>query len=295
MALPTLRALEACGFEPVLAGRGWSADLLAGHGWPVLRLPAGLRAAVPVLRGADARHGLLLTNSLSSALAFRLASVSALGHRNEGRSLLLGRAIDRAPAMHEVEVFWRLGREAAAWCSRTGWPAAPPVRLGLNLTDSHRAQAQAALRAAGLDEGRRFVVLAPLAAGTTGGRSKAWPGFGELAGLLASQGVATVCCPGPGEEAAARAAVPGVTLLPGLGLGAYAAVCARAALTVANDSGPMHLAAAVEAPVLGVFGPGEPARTRPWGPDATWLGGGGRWPALQAVFAPVMQRLGDAR
>jgi heptosyltransferase-2 len=295
MALPTLHALEACGFAPVLAGRGWSADLLAGHGWPVLRLPAGLRAAAAVLRGADARHGLLLTNSLSSALAFRLASVSAVGHRNEGRSLLLGRAIDRSPAMHEVEAFWRLGRETAAWRSRPGWPSAPPARLGLRLTDAHRAQAQTALQAAGLDEAARFVVLAPLAAGTTGGLSKAWPGFGELAGLLASHGVATVCCPGPGEEAAARAAVPGVTLLPGLGLGAYAAICARGTITVANDSGPMHLAAAVDAPVLGVFGPGEPARTRPWGPDARWLGGGGRWPALQEVVAPVMQRLGEDR
>ena len=68
-----------------------------------------------------------------------------------------------------------------------------------------------------------------------------------------------------------------------LGLGAYAAVCADARVTVANDSGPMHLAAAVDAPVLGVFGPGDPRRTRPWGPRAHWLGGDGAWPSAKAV------------
>jgi heptosyltransferase-2 len=284
MALPALRGLEDAGFAPKLAGRRWAADLLAGHGWPVTALPAGMGAAVRVLREAGVpRHGLLLTNSLGSALALRLAGVSALGHRNEGRGLLLGRAIPRADALHEVEVFWRLAGHVADWRSRPRLPASPPASLGLRPTAAHRAAAREALVRAGLDVDARYAVVAPLAAGTTGGRSKAWDGFDVLERALREAGLATVCCPGPGEDVAARAAAPGATLLGGLGLGAYAAICEGACVTVANDSGPMHLAAAVGAPVVGVFGPGDPRRTRPWGARALAIGGNGQWPGTKEV------------
>lgn len=284
MALPALRALEAAGLAPVLAGKGWAADLLAGHGWPLTTLPAGTRAAVRALREAHApRRGLLLTNSIGSALALRLAGVSALGYRNEGRAFLLGRTLARVDGLHEVEVFWRLAAATAEWLGCAPLPPVPPAALGLRFADAHRHAARDALARAGLADGARYAVVAPLAAGTTGGESKAWPAFGELDRTLRDAGLATVCCPGPGEDAAARAAVPGAIVLPGLGLGAYAAVCAGARVTVANDSGPMHLAAAVGAPVLGVFGPGDPRRTRPWGPRAHWLGGDGTWPSAKAV------------
>jgi len=311
MALPALSALEAAGFRPVPAGRGWAVDLLAAHGWPTVALPRGLREASGLLRGLQCRHGLLLTNSLSSAAVFRLAGVAALGHRGDARSLLLGRAIARPAGLHEVAVFWRLARELAAWLgvtdpavpgappdrpgrSTTPWPDAPPDRLGLRTTAAHEAAAAAALAAALPAPGVGFIVLAPLAAGSTRGASKRWPGFAELADRLAGRGLATVCCPGPGEEGEARAALPGTTLLPGLGLGAYASVCRGARLTVANDSGPMHLAAAVGAPVLGVFGPGAPARHRPWSPAARWLGGDGRWPAPAEVARTAIEMIDGA-
>jgi heptosyltransferase II len=60
-----------------------------------------------------------------------------------------------------------------------------------------------------------------------------------------------------------------------------------ASLVVANDSGPMHLAAAVDAPVLGIFGNGEPGRTHPWGSTGRWVGSPGRWPSLEAVLQAV--------
>lgn len=294
MALPALRALEAAGFAPVLAGRGWAADLFAGHGWPVIRLPAGMPAQVAALREAGPRHGLLLTNSLSSAAAFRLAGVRALGHRNECRGPLLGRSIAKPVAGHEVETFWRLAAETARWLGAPTPPAAPPPRLGLALAARHEAEADGALRAAGLADGDPFVVLAPLAAGTVRGRPKAWPGFAALDRRLAGAGVTAICCPGPGESQAARDAVPSARSLDGVGLGAYAALCRRARITVANDSGPMHLAAAVDAPVLGVFGPSEPARTRPWSPDARYVGGDGRWPAEQEVAETILAAAGPS-
>ncbi len=50
-----------------------------------------------------------------------------------------------------------------------------------------------------------------------------------------------------------------------------AAWLAAADLYVGNDSGLTHLAAAAGAPTLALFGPGLPARYRPWGPSAAYL------------------------
>jgi heptosyltransferase-3 len=50
-----------------------------------------------------------------------------------------------------------------------------------------------------------------------------------------------------------------------------AAWLARADLYIGNDSGLTHLAAAAGAPTLALFGPGLPARYRPWGPCASYL------------------------
>lgn len=47
-----------------------------------------------------------------------------------------------------------------------------------------------------------------------------------------------------------------------------AAAISRAKLFIGHDSGPMHIAAALSVPTLGVFAPGEPARTFPQGPGA---------------------------
>lgn len=49
------------------------------------------------------------------------------------------------------------------------------------------------------------------------------------------------------------------------GLQELGAVLARAALHVGNDNGPMHMAAALRVPVIGLFGPSDPALWGPWG------------------------------
>jgi heptosyltransferase-2 len=295
MALPALRAFDASGVRLHLIGKRWASDLLAAHHWPVTSTSPSLVASAAILRSLpidSPGRGLLLTNSLSSAAVFRLAGIAALGHRGDGRSLLLGRALPKPTGLHEVEVFWRLACEAADWIGLPALPGHPPAALGLRLTPEHEASALAALRRAGIDSAAtRLVVLGPLSVGTTDGQSKRWPGFAELARQLADRGIVTLTCPGPGEEEAAMVAAPSAIALPGLGLGAYAALCRLADLTVANDSGPMHLAAAVDAPVIGIFGPSSPARTRPWGSRSTWLGGDGVWPALPTVVAQVDRRM----
>lgn len=301
MALPSLGRLHDAGFRLACFGRGWASDLLAGCPWTVEALPRGTLAAARCLRASGARRGVLFPNSLGSALSMRLAGIRAAGYAGEGRTPLLGLRLRRPPGLHEAEVFFVLAAAAVeAW--EKGEPTAfarsdsgktRPLadargselgigeRIVLPLAERHHREAGAALAAAGVTG--PFAVVCPLARGSVKGRAKVWPFWREFCGALAARGVRLAACPGPGETAACRELAPEAALLEGLGLGAYAAVLARARFAVANDSGPMHLADAAGTPTLGLFGVTDPARTRPWG--GRHLGSAAGWPSLDEVLA----------
>jgi ADP-heptose:LPS heptosyltransferase len=76
---------------------------------------------------------------------------------------------------------------------------------------------------------------------------------------------------GPGEEdlagrVVAASAGAAVRSLPTTLLD-FVELARRARLVVAADTGPLHLACAVGAPVVGLFGPTDPARNGPFAPD----------------------------
>lgn len=93
--------------------------------------------------------------------------------------------------------------------------------------------------------------------------------FARLGDLLRSSGgLAPVVSWGPGDESRARrlaSLLPGARLLPPLELPALAQVMSAASLVVAGDTGPLHLADAVGARTLALFGPTDPDRNGPYG------------------------------
>jgi ADP-heptose:LPS heptosyltransferase len=131
--------------------------------------------------------------------------------------------------------------------------------------------------AALLPEGRPWLVLGP----TANWHRKVWPAerFAELAlrltapdGALPGAGIAILGGPGDQERSMATpvlTALPqGLDLVGKLDLPEVAAVLARAAIFIGNDSGLMHLAAAAGAPTLGLFGPTPSDEYGPAGPKA---------------------------
>lgn len=105
-----------------------------------------------------------------------------------------------------------------------------------------------------------------------GWASKLWPAesFGRVAEALRERGLAALVTWGPGEEkladrvvaasnGAARRAFP-TSLLE------LVELARRSQLMVAADTGPLHLACAIGVPVVGIFGPTDPARNGPWSP-----------------------------
>jgi heptosyltransferase-1 len=115
----------------------------------------------------------------------------------------------------------------------------------------------------GIDE---FAILNPGA----GWGAKRWPPdrYGEVARELASAGLRSILNYGPGEEEllrTAEAASAGMAVAMSCDISELIALTRRARLFIGGDTGPLHLAAALRVPVVGIYGPTDPARNGPYG------------------------------
>lgn len=124
-----------------------------------------------------------------------------------------------------------------------------------------------ARRLLGLDHGSPFAMINPGA----GWPNKQWPAdrYGAVAAHLRQRhGLPSLVMWGPGEMGLAERVVGSsggaARVAPATSVADVAALARAASLFVAGDTGPMHVAAAVGSPVVGVFGPTSPARNGPW-------------------------------
>jgi len=284
MALPALADLRRhfSGSRLVVAARGGVADLLRmAHGidevvtisWRGSWLSRGpLREDAVRLREAGASVAVLLPNSFASAwLATSAGIAERWGYAADLRTRLLTRAVSRPHGRrHQGEYYQHLVRELG--CD-TG-PLAPELRV----SDEHRDAARSLLLTHGWDGQSPLVSLAP---GAAFGTAKQWlpSRVGTLIETLSVQG-ATCVLLGSGADAATTreirralspsAAVRTVDLAGRTSLSALAAVLAESGACVSNDSGAMHVAAAVGTPVVAIFGPTIVEETRPLVAPGGW-------------------------
>ena len=120
--------------------------------------------------------------------------------------------------------------------------------------------------------GRPFAVINPGA----GWGAKCWPAerYGAVAQALAQLGLVSLINYGPAEEQLAReveVAAAGSAVALSCTISQLIAVIRRARLFVGGDTGPMHLAAALDVPVVALFGPTDPARNGPYSARAVVL------------------------
>jgi len=115
-----------------------------------------------------------------------------------------------------------------------------------------------------------YVILNPGGAWVT----KRWAPekFGALAAAIAKEWkLPTLVVWGPGEAELAQRIVDtsegSAQLAPATGIRGLIPYIRRARLFVSGDTGPMHLASAVGVPVVGIFGPTDPAKNGPFGPN----------------------------
>lgn len=252
LALPAALALapDVVVVRPALAGLAREAlpgvqVLAVRRGW------AGFLRGVADLRGLHARRAVLVPASRTSAAMVALAGIpERRGEASGGRGLFLTHHVtpSAAPqhlASHLLEI---------ATGTRPVEPPTPRIRPSEAAREGFARLLPGTTRPIGIFPG----ASAP---------SRQWPAdrFREVVSRLRAGGDDVVVFGGAGESGlTSEVAVAGALDLGGrTDLVTMAAGLARCRVLVTNDTGPMHLAAAVGTPVVAFFGPDRPARVAP--------------------------------
>ncbi len=236
----------------------WRRELGQQHTW------SEVSGAVGGLRQARYDVAVDFQGLLKSALVARLSGAPRrVGFEKsvvkEPAAALLNTERVRPPEnVHVVEMNLALARAAGA--------STDVVRFPLPARPEDDAYIEEQLRQHQL---REFFILSP----GGGWGSKCWPveRYAQLHNALArARGWRTFLNAGPGEERlvrefTAQARVTRPAHFP-LTLGQLFALVRRARVVIAGDTGPLHVAAAVGTPVVGLYGPTDPVRNGPYAP-----------------------------
>ncbi len=218
----------------------------------------GLDKTLPTiakLRAGKFGKACILPNSFRSAFLPAMAGIPRrIGLRGELRTLMLSQTIPLSSGHQSNEYYPILAPLHA------DKPHAPP-RLDIPETTFQSLEKK-------LPDCGSYIVLMP---GAARGASKKWPiaHFETLAQrLIAETNFSIVFAGGAAdapacEELAGRMGEQAASVAGKTGLQEWAALLQRSSLAIANDSGGMHLAAAVGTPVVGIYGMTDPEKTGP--------------------------------
>jgi lipopolysaccharide heptosyltransferase I len=201
----------------------------------------------------------------SSVLAMLSAAPRRIGFerawaREPGAALLYTERVIPS-GRHVTELNYSLAEKAGA-----ARPSKPEYPLRVPAGGAASVRARLAEQKIG-----DYVVVGP------GGswRAKCWPTdrFGEFCREFEKlHGLRAIVIHGPGEESLAaevcRAANPAAPIVMKTTIEELMGLLAHARCIVAADSGPLHLAAALGTPVVGLYGPTDPLRNGPFVPGA---------------------------
>ncbi|HXF58667.1 MAG TPA: lipopolysaccharide heptosyltransferase II [Candidatus Saccharimonadales bacterium] len=261
-AMPVVRAAAEDPARPALFLGPASFEPLLRPRFPSVPYLPWSRARRFAAAGAIRSHGpgtaLLLTDSLSSAILAALSGVpERVGYAAEWRDLLLTRRVPRlSPARSRPRV-----EEYVALAEAAGLPV-PDAQPRIEALEAERARAASLLDARGFGTGP-YAAIAP---GASYGPAKRWDPerFAALGSALhARDGTRTVLVGAreDREAAAAVGALLGAIALDLTGetdLPALVGILDRSVLAASNDSGVMHLAAALGRPTVAIFGSTSP-------------------------------------
>lgn len=218
------------------------------------------------LRELGTELAILLPNSFASAWLVKRAQVAhRWGYGSDMRARLLSRAIPRpAGSMHQGAYYQHLTRELGI--------ESGPLEPVVTVPDAVRASARSFLVERGWNESVPLVVFAP---GAAYGTAKRWipRHVASVASMLVQQHNATCVLVGSRADSTTTRQILGyldaggasqvVDLTGDTTIEMLAGLLWIAQACVSNDSGAMHLAAAVGTPVVALFGPTNEYETSP--------------------------------
>ena len=225
----------------------------------MLRMSAALR------RGKFDR-AILFQNAFDAALLAFLAGVpERMGYATDGRRLLLTRAVpvtEEVLSLHHAEYYLHLLAELGI-----ARPARP--RLFLRVTEGERSSMRARLAGKGIPEGKKILGINP---GATYGSAKRWfpERFAAVADGLSEEWDASIVLMGSAPEMPLSSEIEAamkrkpVNLTGRTSVRELLSLLSCCSFLVTNDSGPMHIAAALGVPLVAIFGPTDWRKTSPW-------------------------------
>ena len=212
----------------------------------------------------------IFQNAFDAAILAFLAGIpERIGYATDGRRFLLTNAIpvtEEIASLHHVEYYLRL-------LSGIGIPVPAEPRMRLMVTEEERAAMRARLAGEGIRETGPVLGINP---GATYGSAKRWypDRFAAAADALSEEWNASVVLMGSAPEKpladdiAAAMRRRAVNLAGRTTVRELMALLSLCGFLVTNDSGPMHVAAALGVPLAAVFGPTDWRKTFPWTPRA---------------------------
>jgi ADP-heptose:LPS heptosyltransferase len=213
----------------------------------------------------------------SSMLALASGAPQRIGYAIPGRSWMYTRTVGRPRELrprHSVVNQWDLLEAIEGWPGDTPDAATDPVEMAADA----RAEARTAerLRAAGVAPGHELIVIHVSA----GNPFRRWPepAFARLVAGLAEGRPSRriVLSSGPSDRHAAsriarsaRAALGAAARDRVLDIGDFdlpelRSLVTRSRVFIGGDTGPLHVAATTATPIVGLYGPTLPVRSRPW-------------------------------
>lgn len=221
-----------------------------------LKLAAGLRS-----RRFDTAF--LLHRSFTKALLVMLAGIpERIGYATKNRGRILTKPVDDlSQGVHKVDYFLNIARSSGI--------DPKSVSYEFFVSDADRAYAARFLKTGGVTAGDKVIVMCP------GGNwdPKRWPkeNYAALADKLIERYGAKVVIAGAKKDVKlAEDIKQAMKLSPIIACGRttlkqLGALFELSDLVVANDTGPMHLAVAMRADTIALFGPTSPELTGPYG------------------------------
>ena len=274
LAIPALKAIRERfpAAEITLLVRPWVAGLFSAAPyvdkvWSENK-PTTLKSWVSIMRDIRGRRfdmALLLPNSFESALMMFLGGVrQRIGYAADGRRWMLTDPVTKAcERRHQIHYYLDLAKALSAVTDRPS--------ISIEATSSERQSARQLLATERISRETAFLVLNP---GAAYGSAKRWhqERFANVADNLARELDLQVAIIGSGAERPIADQISAVmksqtAVLNGkTSLETLIGVLAESSLMVTNDSGPMHIAAALGIPTVAIFGPTDEINTGPYGP-----------------------------
>jgi len=238
---------------------------------------AGIRGREKLAVSLKARKfstALLLQNAFDAAwIAWRAGIPERIGYDRDSRGLLLTKPI-RVPRSGEIpahEKFYYL-----ELIRRAGWIDMLPDagQISLRVTEEQSLRAELKLQSFGA---KPDVMRIAVGAGASYGSAKCWPPdrFARAINRLPQERDAQVILFGTASEGGVSAAIQvgleraALDLTGKTEIAELPALLSRCSAFLGNDSGAMHVAAAVGLPIVAIFGPTDPFGTGPVTPRCT--------------------------